>query len=183
VLLKKGAVNDVIKRAHEMGSRAQTFRGAAKYILARVQPRTPHWATEKTRGIHFRRQWQKNRQLRRAGIICSSLGLRTREEAHKIVQPIPITPKLKREIRRRAGHPGSPWPIIVTASDYPPRLEGHGYSFRWLGKYKTYPGSYTHSTHRITVGEEWLRDKSVEKSIYHVIQHLQDATPAEEAWF
>lgn len=63
----------------------------------------------------------------------------------------------RRLLRRLAGETHG-WDVDVVLGDAGPHLAGHGFSFRWVGKWKGAPGSYQPSTHRIEVGLDWLRE-------------------------
>lgn len=52
---------------------------------------------------------------------------------------------------------GAP-PIKVVYGLESPEERGHGYYFRWLGRWKSAPGSYQASTRRVVVGHRWLAE-------------------------
>lgn len=67
------------------------------------------------------------------------------------------SPNAERIIRRESGERYA-YPVEIVDGHGAPHLVGGGYSFRWRGKWKSAPGSYQPSTHRIQVGLDWLRD-------------------------
>lgn len=56
---------------------------------------------------------------------------------------------------RQVANVHSSCPINFVPGKQPPKSKGRGYWFRWLGKWKTAPGSYQSSTLHVVVGEEW----------------------------
>lgn len=71
----------------------------------------------------------------------------------------PTTQRERTALRRLAGlSPHDSRPVRVTYGTEPPTEYGWPYHFRWLGRWKTAPGSYQASTRRVEVGEVWLRE-------------------------
>jgi hypothetical protein len=64
-------------------------------------------------------------------------------------------PTVARAVRAAGGYRHS-WPVRVIVGDDAPELAGDGYGWRWAGRFKSAPGSYQHSTHRVEVGRRWL---------------------------
>jgi hypothetical protein len=74
----------------------------------------------------------------------------------KIERLVNQSKRLRSRIRSAANQAGSSYPIEIIDGNSPPQLVGHGFYWRWKGKWKTAPGSYQSSTHRIKVGYRWV---------------------------
>jgi hypothetical protein len=89
------------------------------------------------------------RYMGRALRACKRFGLGTRDELDRIEIEVDIPKKVARMIRRNAEERYA-YPIVVTRSDMPPRLEGRrARGGTWLSQRRA-------STRQIRAGYEWI---------------------------
>jgi len=176
------------------GSKARTIPGLRRAVVTYLHFQYYHCRPVYERGrktIHTEQWYRQMQRDIKAQRICDAMGLISRNEAsEERYYEVELSEDAQRYIRVEAGQYGKPYPVVVTGADYEPHLEGHGFSFRWLGKWKTAPGSYTASTLRIEVGIDWIITKMMDvrstskgggKCIYCADQ-VEYARPHVQAW-
>lgn len=153
----------LLGRAHALGSRATTAAGAKRTIIRDIarhisvfslRPPTPGSRTL-GRAQWMRREWVR-RISARADRYAASLGMAPRTGHEPDV--VALRPRISAELGRGGlrGLPGG-WAAMRLSDDaHGPRIIGTEYGFRWLGRWKSAPGSYQPSTRRLIVGARWL---------------------------
>jgi hypothetical protein len=153
----------LLGRAYALGSRATTAAGAKRAIIRDIarhisvfslRPPTPGSRTL-GRAQWMRREWVR-RISARADRYAASLGMAPRTGHEPDV--VALRPRISAELGRGGlrGMPGG-WAAMRLSDDARgPRIIGTEYGFRWLGKWKSAPGSYQPSTRRLVVGARWL---------------------------
>lgn len=158
--------------AREHGSRARSVRGAIRYLHTHPDARS---ALAAPPAVPVRQRTPERRAIDAAlGRACAyvrAAGCPRHLDPEDPLQVIAhaartylpgqrATQALARLAREAAGcERHDSVPVVVLAGRLAwqhPREVGHRYYHRWRGAWKSWTGSYQHSTRAVTVGWEWL---------------------------
>jgi hypothetical protein len=161
----------LLSKAREKGSRAKTPRGVISFLSG--LPLEPPLEAEKASGLNrglvstltqFWPEWEAAHfgKWRPMAEVRSRLLGKKGDFALQQPWGNRLTAAERAAIRQHCPNKGNR-PIFVLGGrmeNLPPTMIGRKHYFRWLGKWKTAPGSYQHSTRKLLVGAKWLETQT-----------------------